>query len=67
MPLCISRRPLESLMIGDDIEITIAEVKGKRVKVRIDAPSHLRVSRHERHKTNGGTAHATDKEQVDVG
>lgn len=45
--LVLTRRPGESIVIGDDIVITIVEVKGGQVRVGIDAPRQIRVYREE--------------------
>ncbi len=47
--LVLTRRIGESLVIGDDgdITITVLGVKGMQVKVGIDAPKHLPVHREE--------------------
>lgn len=50
--LIISRKTDESIMIGDDIEIKIAEVSGDRVKLAIDAPREIIILRKELHETN---------------
>ncbi|MBR6755825.1 MAG: carbon storage regulator CsrA [Peptococcaceae bacterium] len=50
--LVISRKIGESIMLGDDIEIKIAEVSGERVKLAIDAPREVLVLRKELHETN---------------
>ena len=39
--LALSRKPGESVVIGNDIEITILEVKGEQVKVGIKAPQSV--------------------------
>ena len=36
--LILTRRVRETLMIGDDVAVTILGVKGTRVRVGIDAP-----------------------------
>jgi carbon storage regulator len=36
--LTLSRKINESIMIGNDIEITILDVKGDQVKIGISAP-----------------------------
>ena len=38
--LILTRRVRETLMIGDDVAVTILAVKGTRVRVGIDAPCH---------------------------
>ena len=48
--LCLTRKPEDGanvIRIGDDIVITIRQVKGKTVKVGVDAPKHYRVLRGE--------------------
>lgn len=45
--LVLSRRVGESVVIGDDITITVLEVRGDVVRVGIDAPRSVRVNRAE--------------------
>lgn len=45
--LALSRKVNESLMIGNDIEITILEIKGDQVKVGISAPKSVPIYRKE--------------------
>lgn len=45
--LVLARRPNQSIMIGDDIEIKIIEVKGEQIKVGINAPRNVTVHRKE--------------------
>ncbi len=45
--LALSRKQGESIMIGNDIELTILEVKGEQVKVGISAPKSIPVYRKE--------------------
>jgi carbon storage regulator len=45
--LVISRQPGDSLLIGQDIKITVLEVSGDRVKIGIDAPRSIPVMRTE--------------------
>lgn len=45
--LALSRKQGESIVIGNDIEITILEVKGDQVKVGIAAPKSVPVYRKE--------------------
>jgi len=45
--LILTRKPGESLYIGDDIKITIVELKGHQIRVGIDAPTELRIYREE--------------------
>ncbi|MGP1612330.1 MAG: carbon storage regulator CsrA [Catonella sp.] len=45
--LALSRKPGESVIIGNNIEITILEVKGEQVKVGIKAPESVAIYRKE--------------------
>jgi carbon storage regulator len=45
--LVLGRKTNQSVMIGDDIVITILGVDGDRVKVGIDAPANVRILRQE--------------------
>jgi len=45
--LVLGRLKDESIMIGDDVEITIVDVRGKKVRLGIIAPSKLSVHRKE--------------------
>ena len=45
--LALSRKANEAIMIGNDIEITILEVKGEQVKIGINAPKSIPVYREE--------------------
>ena len=45
--LALSRKANESIIIGNDIEITILEIKGDQVKIGITAPKSVPVYREE--------------------
>lgn len=45
--LILSRRPLEAVMIGDDVVVTVLGVKGNHVRLGIKAPKTMRVDREE--------------------
>ena len=45
--LVLSRQKDESIMIGDDIEITIVDVRGDKVRLGISAPRKVSVHRKE--------------------
>ncbi len=45
--LVLSRRKDETIMIGDDVEITIVDVKGDTVRLGIAAPKSVAVHRKE--------------------
>ncbi len=45
--LVLSRHRDESIIIGDDIVITIVDVRGDKVRLGIDAPTDIPVHRQE--------------------
>ena len=45
--LVLSRQKDESIVIGDDIEITIVDVRGDKVRLGIEAPKSIPVHRRE--------------------
>ena len=45
--LALSRKKGEALMINNDIEITVLEIKGEQVKIGISAPKEVPVYRKE--------------------
>ena len=45
--LILSRRLNEKIVIGDDIVVSVVEVRGDQVKLGIDAPRNVKVFRQE--------------------
>lgn len=45
--LVLSRKPGETILIGDDIEISIVEVRGDTVRIGINAPRNITILRQE--------------------
>lgn len=45
--LALSRKLNESIIIGQDVEITILEIKGDQVKIGISAPKSVPIFRKE--------------------
>ena len=45
--LVLSRQKDETIMIGDDVEITIVDIRGDKVRLGITAPPHIPVHRKE--------------------
>lgn len=45
--LILTRRPGESLYLGDDIRITVLGVQGKQIKLGLDVPKDMTVYREE--------------------
>lgn len=48
--LILTRKLGEGLFIGDDIRITVVEVRGRQIRLGIEAPSHVVVLREEIYK-----------------
>jgi carbon storage regulator len=47
MMLVLSRHRDESIMIGDEIVVTIVDIRGDKVRLGIDAPQDIPVHRQE--------------------
>ncbi|MCI4625548.1 MAG: carbon storage regulator CsrA [Candidatus Magnetoovum sp. WYHC-5] len=45
--LVLTRKSEEAIQLGDNITITIVEIKGNKVRVGIDAPDIVRIYRKE--------------------
>lgn len=45
--LVLARKMGQSILIGSDIKIFVAEISGDRVKLSIEAPPHLEIYREE--------------------
>jgi carbon storage regulator len=45
--LILARRITESIMIGDQVEISVVDIKGDQVKLGISAPRSVKVYRRE--------------------
>ncbi|PCJ41333.1 MAG: carbon storage regulator [Moraxellaceae bacterium] len=64
--LILTRRIGETIMIGDNVRITVLDVKGHQIRIGIDAPKEIAVHRSEIydkiHNTNN-TFNYADKEQ----
>ncbi len=61
--LVLTRKLRESIIIGDDIRITVVDIRGKQVKVAIEAPRDVSVHRAEvferiQHENGNGMGHA---------
>ena len=45
--LVLSRKENESLVIGDEVEITVTEIRGDKVRLGIKAPDEVSIHRRE--------------------
>lgn len=45
--LVLSRKPGESVNIGDEVKVTVLSISGKQVRIGIEAPSDIAVHREE--------------------
>lgn len=67
--LILTRRIGETLMVGDNVSITVLGVKGNQVRIGVNAPKEVSVHREEiyqriqREKGQGGTPPTTDTEE----
>jgi carbon storage regulator len=55
--LILTRRVGETLMIGEDVSVTVLRVKGNQIRLGVNAPKHVSVQREEifeRIKGEGG-------------
>ena len=64
--LILSRRTDESIVIGDEVTITILSVKGKQVRIGITAPPDVSVHREEIYQRIQSGDEVNDGEAKDV-
>ncbi len=45
--LVLTRKSREAIRLGDDITVTVVEIKGNQVRLGIEAPANIRIYRKE--------------------
>ena len=67
--LVLTRKPNQSIFIGDRIKITVVEIKGNQVRLGIEAPSDQKIYREEIYQQianqNQTAASTTNKDTID--
>ncbi len=65
--LILSRKINEKIMIGDNISVTIIEIRGDQVKIGVEAPKSVKVFRQEVFEAikNENRAAATSSQNLD--
>lgn len=64
--LVLTRKIGELIVIGDDIKIKIVEIKGKQVRIGIEAPRNVAVNREEIYKQKTAEKEVDAEESLDV-
>ena len=61
--LVLSRHRDETIMLGDDIEVTVVDIRGDKVRLGVEAPKEVPVHRREVYEAiqHGSSVDATTK------
>ena len=73
--LVLTRKPGEKILIGDDIEVTVLDVRGDGIRIGIEAPRGIRIQREEvlraveaaNREASGGDAGAEERLLTSLG
>jgi carbon storage regulator len=66
--LILTRRVGETLMVGDDVTVTVLGVKGNQVRIGVNAPKEVSVHREEiymRIQAEKGSNNGADSSSID--
>ena len=67
--LVLTRKPGEKIFIGDNMSLTVVEIKGDSVRIAVDAPREIKMYRGEIYEAiiaeNKAAAIAGDMKQLD--
>ena len=67
--MVLTRKPGEKIFIGDNVSLTVVEVKGDSVRIAVDAPREVKIYRGEIYEAiiaeNKAAAIAGDMKQLD--
>ena len=62
--LILSRKPGETLVIGDEVTVTVLGVKGNQVRIGINAPKNVAVHREEIYQRIADEQAQTSKQET---
>jgi carbon storage regulator len=65
--LVLTRKPQQSVMIGDDVEVTVIAVQGDKVRLGINAPTEIPVFRTEIYLEIAREREREQRKRTDVG
>ena len=65
--LVLTRKSNQSIMIGDEIEVSVLAIMGEKVRIGVDAPRVVPVFRKEVYnEIQGARDHGEEREEVDA-
>ena len=65
--LVVSRKKDESIIIGDNIKVTVVEISKDRIRIGVDAPENVKIARSELYDTEKFNMQAAiNKPSIDI-
>ena len=65
--LVVSRKKDESIIIGDNIKVTVVEISKDRIRIGVDAPENVKIARSELYYTEKFNMQAAiNKPSIDI-